>query len=399
MKKNTIFLTVLMAITINIYAQWVQKSNGIGNIHLVSCLASSGNYLYAGVSVANGLPGDGMYVSTDNGESWIAPDSITGCYLEPQIGLVANGSYVYVTTSYFVWGSSDNGSNWWLPNGGHNEVTRSLTLCGNYLLAGYYSGIFRSGNNGADWIFIPNSIDSSYFIGLATSGNSVFATTKHEDWGSGKVLMSNDFGYSWTEKFSITADYFTEIYISGNNIIANAPNGGMYLSTDLGSTWTQQQSISGSNIMNSIITGNNIFAQTTTKLYLSVDTGQTWTDISDGLPLNTSMLSLTVANDYIFIGTLSNSVWRRSLSEITGIEKNTQTEKFSIYPNPATEKLFLKTTEKNITAEFYNLAGQNILTEKLNSSLTIDISGLAKGIYFLKIWNDNVLSTKKIIKE
>jgi photosystem II stability/assembly factor-like uncharacterized protein len=404
MKNFTIILMVLITMTIETNAQWVQMSNGIGNNHLVSCLASSGNYLHAGVSVANGLPGDGMYVSIDNGESWIAPDSLTGCYLEPQIGLVADGSNVYVTTSYFVWVSSDNGSNWWQPNGNHNEVTRSLTICGNYILAGYYSGVFRSGNNGADWIFIPNSIDSNYFIGLATSGNSVFATTKHENWGSGKILMSNDFGYSWSEKFSITADYFTEIYISGNIIIANAAYGGMYLSTDLGNTWTQKQSISGSNIMNAIITENIVFAQTSSSLYFSEDTCATWTEIFDGLPLNTFMLSLTIANNYVFIGTLFNSVWRRSLSEIIGIDKIiSKTKSSSVFPNPANEQLTI-TYPAHISApielNIFNTFGQQVFTRKiLNETVTtLDVSKFSEGFYFIHATKDKqTIFDKKIL--
>jgi len=80
----------------------------------------------------------------------------------------------------------------------------------------------------------------------------------------------------------------------------------------------------------------------------------------------------------------------------TGVE-TLDTELFSIYPNPANDKIQvkLKTTE-NQEVEFLDIKGslmfKGILTEMTS---TIDVSKLSNGIYFITIDN----TTKKIIKQ
>ncbi|OFY24910.1 MAG: hypothetical protein A2X02_10050 [Bacteroidetes bacterium GWF2_29_10] len=64
----------------------------------------------------------------------------------------------------------------------------------------------------------------------------------------------------------------------------------------------------------------------------------------------------------------------------------------SIYPNPANDRLYIKTTSKrpNIFVEISNIYGQLILHSQfsiLNSIATLNINHLDSGIYFIKIKN------------
>jgi hypothetical protein len=71
----------------------------------------------------------------------------------------------------------------------------------------------------------------------------------------------------------------------------------------------------------------------------------------------------------------------------------------SVYPNPAKDRLTIKSPQKS-TLEIINLQGQSILQEQLQQVKTdIDISGLAKGVYFLRLNNDKTNTVIKIIKE
>ncbi len=69
---------------------------------------------------------------------------------------------------------------------------------------------------------------------------------------------------------------------------------------------------------------------------------------------------------------------------------------FSIYPNPVKEILELRNQKSDFgqSVVIFDLAGRKISESKLSQN-RIDVSGLAKGIYFLKI-NDTV---KKFVKE
>ncbi|MBL7912367.1 MAG: T9SS type A sorting domain-containing protein [Bacteroidia bacterium] len=73
---------------------------------------------------------------------------------------------------------------------------------------------------------------------------------------------------------------------------------------------------------------------------------------------------------------------------------------FSVYPNPCSEKLFINPSTENYTFEITDITSKIILFEQNKNSGCIDISGLEKGIYFLRIKNRaKQMEVKKIIKE
>ncbi|KQT17576.1 hypothetical protein ASG31_09250 [Chryseobacterium sp. Leaf404] len=61
-------------------------------------------------------------------------------------------------------------------------------------------------------------------------------------------------------------------------------------------------------------------------------------------------------------------------------------EKFNIYPNPATEKLFISDLFSDEKYEIYSVTGQMVKTGKTSQS-SVDVHDLAKGIYFVEIKN------------
>ena len=74
---------------------------------------------------------------------------------------------------------------------------------------------------------------------------------------------------------------------------------------------------------------------------------------------------------------------------------------FSIFPNPAHDNIFIKTSDnKNlIMIELKDLLGNLLLRQRLINSQSIDISRFSKGVYILVVDNDGQIETKKIIKE
>jgi len=77
------------------------------------------------------------------------------------------------------------------------------------------------------------------------------------------------------------------------------------------------------------------------------------------------------------------------------------TEKLKAYPNPTHGQLKIENEELKIsTIEIYNVIGQLVQSKIVNlqSTITIDVSELLSGIYFLKIQTKNNVITQKIIK-
>lgn len=83
-------------------------------------------------------------------------------------------------------------------------------------------------------------------------------------------------------------------------------------------------------------------------------------------------------------------------STTTGIKEVYSNQVFDMYPNPATCELHILNKEKISRMEVYNTAGQ--FQFSTNRSI-IDISGLDKGIYFLKAWSGISNVSQKFIKE
>ena len=70
----------------------------------------------------------------------------------------------------------------------------------------------------------------------------------------------------------------------------------------------------------------------------------------------------------------------------------------SVYPNPATEMLYVDCKLKNATLYIIDIIGNKIKQVVVENELTtIDISGLSKGVYFLNVKTANNVITKKFI--
>lgn len=78
-------------------------------------------------------------------------------------------------------------------------------------------------------------------------------------------------------------------------------------------------------------------------------------------------------------------------------------DNYSLYPNPAKDNLFIKTNSDLITeyaVEIYTITGQKIYTGNFNkSTISINITDLKKGIYFVNIMNGNSYTYKKFVKD
>ena len=77
---------------------------------------------------------------------------------------------------------------------------------------------------------------------------------------------------------------------------------------------------------------------------------------------------------------------------------------YSLYPNPVKNQLFLnsKNSDTNLKIKIFNIASQQLKTQNLDfeSQISLDVSNLSSGIYFLNIEDENRITTvKKFIKE
>jgi hypothetical protein len=295
-------------------AQWVYTGGPPGG---VSTLAVSGEYIFAGVLVPDneyGILCAGVYRSTDNGTTWEAVNN----------GLPRNRLDTTAFRHVFALAVASDGTG------------------GTYLFAGVQgSGVFRSTNNGTDWVAANTGISRNYYDTTGYSDIAAFAVSPNGlggtnlfagaggDYGAG-VFLSTDNGARWTSVNNglPTNPYDTTTYRhvgvlevcpdgrGGTNLFASfwfpdvygGYGAGVYRSTDNGTSWTALNI----GFVNSVIGafaaspdtagGTNLFAGggtfgTSADVLRSTDYGTTWTAATTGLPTDTFVLDLAVTQD------------------------------------------------------------------------------------------------------
>ncbi len=70
---------------------------------------------------------------------------------------------------------------------------------------------------------------------------------------------------------------------------------------------------------------------------------------------------------------------------------------FQVYPNPSNGTISIKTSEDYSIIKIYNSLGQIVINSDTNSDYSI--SHLHKGIYYLKLLNEKINATQKLILE
>jgi carboxypeptidase T len=87
------------------------------------------------------------------------------------------------------------------------------------------------------------------------------------------------------------------------------------------------------------------------------------------------------------------------LNETLGIQ-DTETNPFSIYPNPVQNYLNITTALNDYKIEVYSIQGQLISVSFANNgSQTVDYSNYASGMYLMKLTSESAVQTFKIVKE
>lgn len=83
----------------------------------------------------------------------------------------------------------------------------------------------------------------------------------------------------------------------------------------------------------------------------------------------------------------------------TGIKTLSSNEMALIFPNPSNGVLNINTVDANTSVEIYNVVGEQVYSNVnlIKGHNTLDLTALANGAYFVKIYNNNQNSTKKII--
>jgi titin len=314
---------------------WTQMNSGLATANKsISSLAISPNYatdstIFAGVNDPYYSSTNGMYKSTDEGQSWTQSGQYMHVYSLAVSPNYASDATIFVGTMVLgVYKSTDGGQNWTYSGLTGTDVY-SLAVSPNYasdatVFAGTYGayGLYRSTNRGQSWSQMNNGLTNSIVSSLATSPNYANDATVFAGTSLG-VYKSTNGGQSWTQMnigVTTTISGASTLVISPNYVsdstIFSGPFGigayaGVYKSTNGGQSWTysgfQYMYVRSLAISPNYTNDATVFAGFDTGVYKSTNAGQNWSQMNSGLT-NTQVGSFSISPNYandstIFVAT------------------------------------------------------------------------------------------------
>lgn len=304
----TVYL--LLLVTMSAQAAWEPITGPRGGS--VTSIVSTGDRIFVGTM------GDGIYVSSDGGETWTASTNglhnSDGYHLNFALlvyALTVSGTNVYAATWAGAFVSLDEGGSWTPVNNGFTGMiyvdphVTSIAAQGSILFASTSEGVaYTSADEGTNWT--PVSSLSTGFEVLATAGADIFAGS------SSGIFVSHDGGVNWSTTSSEVRNVCT-IVASGSTVIVGTRYYGIYVSSDNGITWTTSNSgLTNLNIQALIMVGGKLLAGTGDGIYTSEDNGATWSLNCNGIApgFSRNVQTLTAVNSVLFAGSNGAGVYR-----------------------------------------------------------------------------------------
>ncbi len=413
-----------------------------------------------------GTAGSGIYISGDRGATWDKPSIVVPASLT---SLLSTGEDLLVGTSGGIYRSNNNGDNWIPSRIGMNSASVSaISSNSSAIFAATWLALFHSTDTGrswtspslsfnycenvhaiGNWIFVNASGDGEWttpsFAGVSTDGgdtwtsvdslagfwefassdSAIFAGSGRNmecwrtcaypppEWG---VYKSRDKGTTW-ESTSFPVEQVSALAVQGEYVAtasigdSSAHQANYYLSTNNGDNW---QKINGGIVGDGQSLqwiGNDLFAATTGGIFRLRSNDTSWSPLNDGLT-DSSAKALTVHDDYLFLIGNGSTIWRRPVSEITGIVNGRSLnlpKSFSLdqnYPNPfnpTTTISYQLPTQSYVTLKVFDVLGREVamlvngVEEPGYKSVQFDASRLSSSIYFYRLQADNYIETKKLL--
>lgn len=350
---------------------WTQITTGLpasNTVDRLSIAVTAANNTYVYILAGNNNNGgyNGVYRSTDAGVTfsqrsnspnimgWSAIGSGTDGQSWYDHGLVVsptNQDEVYVG-GINIWKSTNGGTSWTLNadwTGGsasyvHADIHDLVFLPGSNttIFAGCDGGVFKTTNNGTNWVDISNnmSIAQIYRIGLSSSISSVWLTG-HQDNGTnlkfggsyvgvmggdgmdcfidrttnntmygeqfeGSLNRSTDGGVTWTSivsGLSGNAPWVTPWYqdpVVANTLYVGYTN--LFKSTNQGTNWTQLTALPsnpGGTIVDFCVAPSNtqiIYVARASGIFKSTNGGTSWTSVTGTLPVANASISRIIVD-------------------------------------------------------------------------------------------------------
>ncbi len=193
---------------------------------------------------------------------------------------------------------------WVQCNGPYQGGVSWLSSAGSILFAGTDSGVYRSNDNGLDWIHADTGLPKKWASSIIINGTNFLAANPNG------IFRSSDSGASWFAAakagFDDSGAYAlafmgTNYFAGGNGFFRSSDSGGTWLASNKGLT---NSGIQVHNIYALAVMGTNLFAGTDNingvGIFRSTDSGKSW---APGGLTAASVNYIAVSGNTLFVAT------------------------------------------------------------------------------------------------
>ncbi|HET8803789.1 MAG TPA: T9SS type A sorting domain-containing protein, partial [Aequorivita sp.] len=232
----------------------------------------------------------------------------------------------------------------------------------------------------------------------------------------GKAWVTQNGGANWTDvSAGVPNRWVTKIFASKENVNTvyltlsgyrfGENIGHVYKSIDFGNTWVDISTNLPDIPVNDIEQDSfgNLFIGTDVGVLASKDEGTNWNVLGENMPsVVVSDLFLHEGSQFLFVATYGRSTYKIDVSEnILNSGENSFSTEVKVFPNPASEvvNISLKNTSKKASLVMFDVMGRivNQVAFETKKEIQFSVGNLQPGVYYLKISEGKMQTTKKLI--
>ncbi|MCF6764149.1 hypothetical protein L3V82_00055 [Thiotrichales bacterium 19S3-7] len=280
---------------------------------------------------------DAIYIASDEGISKAEVDTTNIDNLKAiQFQSILSGINVYAlkyvsgilyaSTGKGLYISSDNGQTFIsknITNGLTNSQLWQVAIIGSNLFVATNSGIDVTTTEGLDFTS-PTDLGGVTIKKILALDQTLYAAT------SQGIAISSNNGKNW--QFSLETKFFNDIYIDGNAIYAATTNG-LYISEDMAKTWLRiglKDGLTSNDTKSVVFANNKLYVGTGKGLSVFEKNNGNWDIITDYDHLNSEVINgLFYYNNTLYAATNNDGLFISLDNATTWDVKNTENSKLA----------------------------------------------------------------------
>ena len=244
------------------------------------------------------------------------------------------------------------------------------------------------------------SADASFVANFSLNSYAITATANPTEGGTVTGTGTYDHGTSATLTATANAGYNFINWTKGNEVVSTEPSY-TFIVTESGAYIanfeeiiipTYEVTVTADPAEGGTVTGGGLYEEgetvTVTAAPLEGFTFQNWTE-------NGEIVSEEA--EYTFVVTADrNLVAHFDVDNVIELDDYA----FTIYPNPASEKLYIECAETIVRCEIYNISGSMVYSSDENSTMIeVNVENLSAGSYIIRFIANDAVCARRFIKK